>query len=402
VRTYALERRVFLLLLHDESDIYPVQPNLNPIQTQPNLNLNLNLYPTQPMPNPILTKPQPNLTSNQIQHNPTQTQPNQPNRLMLHEHHSLPRNHTPDPLKLGHCGELGRVGTWEERIKTASHYTTTAIDDIDKIAVTTLLLHAEDDPVVSSEHIDWQRVESNRNIIVAHTKRGGHCAWHEGLFPFGDTWGDRVTTRFISTVLESHSQTHFIVELVNQAMNVGLMEQQEAEEEAAAASAKSRAMPEALGMNVYSPRPVVDNGGGVQGGDGNMSTRSVPSRFKTPSWAGAGSPAALNTGDNGSVCSTPRVGEGVRGRDRFDSAGSGSAGWEGEPQVQYRPMFQPQRQSLSSRRGLNLSHQLMARITSAADLASMGRPTLAYARGKKVRTSVTDLEGLAAEGGAEK
>ncbi|GBG33048.1 Monoacylglycerol lipase ABHD2 [Hondaea fermentalgiana] len=124
----------------------------------------------------------------------------------------------PDDTGFGPAGFTTDTGTVMERVQNAAHYTTRSIDEMHKIQVPTLLLHAEDDPVVSSLHVDWGKLESNRKIIVAHTRRGGHCAWHEGLMPVGDTWGDRVTSNFISAVIEMHSQTHFLVELVRNAM----------------------------------------------------------------------------------------------------------------------------------------------------------------------------------------
>jgi predicted alpha/beta-fold hydrolase len=116
-------------------------------------------------------------------------------------------------------GFIAREGSIEERVRAAAHYVAPVIDHMDRIKIATLILHAEDDPIVASEHVDWSKVENNRHIIVAHTHRGGHCGWYEGALPMGDTWGDKVATNFISTVLESHSQTHFIVELVRQAMS---------------------------------------------------------------------------------------------------------------------------------------------------------------------------------------
>eukprot|EP00511_Aplanochytrium_stocchinoi_P009960 CAMPEP_0204862268 /NCGR_PEP_ID=MMETSP1348-20121228/2344_1 /ASSEMBLY_ACC=CAM_ASM_000700 /TAXON_ID=215587 /ORGANISM="Aplanochytrium stocchinoi, Strain GSBS06" /LENGTH=603 /DNA_ID=CAMNT_0052012103 /DNA_START=228 /DNA_END=2039 /DNA_ORIENTATION=- len=123
-----------------------------------------------------------------------------------------------DIRHLGHEGFLSDGESFKEQVATAAWYTSRAIDNFQKIKVTTLLLHAEDDPVVGVDHVDWNRIKSNRNVIVSHTKRGGHCAWHEGFVPVGDTWGDRVATNFVSTVLESHAQTHFIIGLVHRAM----------------------------------------------------------------------------------------------------------------------------------------------------------------------------------------
>jgi hypothetical protein len=101
-------------------------------------------------------------------------------------------------------------------MKTASHEAHRSIDRLDRIAVTTLLLHAEDDPVVASSHVDWTKVESNKYILVGHTKRGGHCAWYQGLTPFGETWGDDASLSFVSAVIEQTSQTHFFVDIVRQ------------------------------------------------------------------------------------------------------------------------------------------------------------------------------------------
>ena len=112
---------------------------------------------------------------------------------------------------------LGHVGTIKpDDASGASHYMATAGDHLDKVETTLLLLHAEDDPVVTSEHTNWSRVESNRHVIVAHTQRGGHCSWYESFAPFETTWGDRVALNFFSAVLETHAQTNFFIELVRQ------------------------------------------------------------------------------------------------------------------------------------------------------------------------------------------
>lgn len=47
-----------------------------------------------------------------------------------------------------------------------------------RVQVTTLVLQAEDDPIVSEKHVDWNKLSANKNIITMHTNRGGHVAWY--------------------------------------------------------------------------------------------------------------------------------------------------------------------------------------------------------------------------------
>jgi hypothetical protein len=91
----------------------------------------------------------------------------------------------------------------EVRMRNAPHYAHKIIDNMDKIKITTLILHSEDDPIVASEHVNWEKCIKNRHVIAIHTHRGGHCAWHEGIVPWGETWGDRISCKFISAVLET-------------------------------------------------------------------------------------------------------------------------------------------------------------------------------------------------------
>merc|ERR1719502_1541587 len=87
-----------------------------------------------------------------------------------------------------------------------------------KVGVTTLLCHADDDPVVSASHTDWRQIHSNKHFIILHTKRGGHVGWYKGLFPTGSTYCNRISASFISAVLESQSQTNFLVDVLRRAL----------------------------------------------------------------------------------------------------------------------------------------------------------------------------------------
>eukprot|EP00462_Mataza_sp_D1_P018475 CAMPEP_0175134140 /NCGR_PEP_ID=MMETSP0087-20121206/8023_1 /TAXON_ID=136419 /ORGANISM="Unknown Unknown, Strain D1" /LENGTH=453 /DNA_ID=CAMNT_0016416689 /DNA_START=216 /DNA_END=1577 /DNA_ORIENTATION=- len=103
-------------------------------------------------------------------------------------------------------------------VNTASHYANSAASVIDKVGVSTLIMHAVDDPVVSHQHIDWETVVGNKHIITITTRRGGHVSWYEDFLPFGATWSDRVATNFISAVLETHSQTNFLLDVFRRSL----------------------------------------------------------------------------------------------------------------------------------------------------------------------------------------
>ncbi len=142
-----------------------------------------------------------------------------PLRIYNQLHEAItPRSNEENPRKaplalsyLSHSLQMSDNPDWVVRTEESSLYKDKAINHMEDISITTLMLHTEDDPVVSSEHIDWTKMEKNRHIIVGHTIRGGHCSWYEGLLPFGDTFGDRVAASFLSSVLETHAQSHFFL-----------------------------------------------------------------------------------------------------------------------------------------------------------------------------------------------
>lgn len=95
-----------------------------------------------------------------------------------------------------------------------AHYQGLAGGFLSKIEVTTLMLHAVDDPIVGYHSIDWDACYNNKNIISVSTQRGGHVGWLTGLVPFGPTWADAATVHFVRSVLEIHSSTNFILDVV--------------------------------------------------------------------------------------------------------------------------------------------------------------------------------------------
>ena len=72
----------------------------------------------------------------------------------------------------------GGAGEWSLMKQTLPSYKDTAARCMADVGVTTLVLHADDDPIVSARFVDWPTVLENENLIVAHTKRGGHVSWY--------------------------------------------------------------------------------------------------------------------------------------------------------------------------------------------------------------------------------
>ena len=94
------------------------------------------------------------------------------------------------------------------------HYKGLAMPYISSVEVTTLMIHARDDPVVGYDSIDWDACAANKNIITVKTNRGGHVGWLSGALPFSGTWADDCTVDFIRSVLEIHSSTNFMLDMV--------------------------------------------------------------------------------------------------------------------------------------------------------------------------------------------
>mmetsp|Transcript_58716 Transcript_58716/g.108312 ORF Transcript_58716/g.108312 Transcript_58716/m.108312 type:complete len:393 (-) Transcript_58716:60-1238(-) len=65
-----------------------------------------------------------------------------------------------------------------------------------RVTVPTLIVHAEDDPVVSVSTIPLGLVQSNPRLFVAITKRGGHIGWGSGGLGAG-AWTDCMARRFL-------------------------------------------------------------------------------------------------------------------------------------------------------------------------------------------------------------
>jgi predicted alpha/beta-fold hydrolase len=82
------------------------------------------------------------------------------------------------------------------------YYTRAASANVlDRIAVPTLVLHAEDDPFIRIQPETRQKLLNNPNIAFIETASGGHCAFLAEPNGYDGRWAERQTIRFVQAHL---------------------------------------------------------------------------------------------------------------------------------------------------------------------------------------------------------
>jgi predicted alpha/beta-fold hydrolase len=67
------------------------------------------------------------------------------------------------------------------------HRDASSIDNLLKVRVPVLVLHAKDDPIAVNEAVPYDEVKANPYVFMAVTDRGGHLSWEE-LGGVGRNW----------------------------------------------------------------------------------------------------------------------------------------------------------------------------------------------------------------------
>jgi len=73
------------------------------------------------------------------------------------------------------------------------------IDGLSKISIPVFMLNALDDPISCHTAIPYMEIESNPNLLLVTTTRGGHVAWVEGWLPFGSTWMENTSMQYLNS-----------------------------------------------------------------------------------------------------------------------------------------------------------------------------------------------------------
>ena len=80
------------------------------------------------------------------------------------------------------------------------YYRAAAARVLEKIAVPTLILHAQDDPFIKMTQESAAKIEANENILLVETAHGGHCAFLESSNPstgYDGYWAEATLLRFL-------------------------------------------------------------------------------------------------------------------------------------------------------------------------------------------------------------
>jgi predicted alpha/beta-fold hydrolase len=76
------------------------------------------------------------------------------------------------------------------------------VDGLSNISIPCFLLNALDDPISCKSAIPYVEIQSNPNLLLVTTARGGHVAWVEGWFPFGSTWMENTCMQYLNSYLK--------------------------------------------------------------------------------------------------------------------------------------------------------------------------------------------------------
>jgi uncharacterized protein len=112
----------------------------------------------------------------------------------------------PDRYEVRYLRGLRSIRDFDEQITArycgfagAQDYYTRAssANVLDRIAIPTLVLHAEDDPFIRILPETREKLENNQNITFIETPSGGHCAFLAAPNGYDGRWAERQTVRFI-------------------------------------------------------------------------------------------------------------------------------------------------------------------------------------------------------------
>jgi predicted alpha/beta-fold hydrolase len=73
---------------------------------------------------------------------------------------------------------------------------------VDRIAVPTLVVHADDDPFVEISAATQAKLDANPHITNLRTAHGGHCAFLAEPDGYDGRWAEKTVVEFLASVME--------------------------------------------------------------------------------------------------------------------------------------------------------------------------------------------------------
>jgi uncharacterized protein len=72
---------------------------------------------------------------------------------------------------------------------------------LDRIAIPTLVIHADDDPFIKLSAETIAKLEANPNIRFIHTQHGGHCAFLAEPNGYDGRWAEKQIVDFLQGLM---------------------------------------------------------------------------------------------------------------------------------------------------------------------------------------------------------
>ncbi len=120
----------------------------------------------------------------------------------------------PDRYDIGYLGGVRTLRDFDDQItarycgfRDAEDYYTRAASSqsLDRIAVPTLILHADDDPFIRVLPDTRRKILQNPNITYLETAHGGHCAFLAEANGYDGRWAERQAIAFVQRVERGES-----------------------------------------------------------------------------------------------------------------------------------------------------------------------------------------------------
>lgn len=94
----------------------------------------------------------------------------------------------------------------QDRTLETYYLTSSALPKLDSVRKPTLIIHSQDDPIVSVDCLPVKECLANPNLIVGLVKKGGHVCFFQGLTG-QKRWYPLVSSEYLDSVIELREES---------------------------------------------------------------------------------------------------------------------------------------------------------------------------------------------------